>query len=369
MPDWFAPLRQVHDAYLERRARVYANPGFQRWAATFWPFRGISRRRASALFDLSAGFVYSQVLTACVRLGLLEALADGPRTPEAIAGAIGLDVEPTERLLRAAAALKLTEPRLGGRYGLGIHGASYVGNPAVARMVEHHALLYADLADPVGLLKGEAGETALRRFWQYGRGEAGPYSDLMASSLGLLVDDLLEAYPVSRHRRVLDVGGGEGAFLEILGRRVPTLERHLFDLPTVAERARRRLGGGATVHEGDLFDDPLPGPVDLVTLLRILHDHDDDDVRRILRKVHDALSPGGTVLIAEPMSGTRGAEAMGDAYFGFYLLAMGQGRPRTAQRLFELLREAGFVGLSERRTRRPILARVLVGTAGFQVSK
>jgi demethylspheroidene O-methyltransferase len=69
------------------------------------------------------------------------------------------------------------------------------------------------------------------------------------------------------------------------------------------------------------------------------------------------------------MSGTRGAEAMGDAYFGFYLLAMGQGRPRTAQRLFELLREAGFVGLSERRTRRPILARVLVGTAGFQVSK
>ena len=37
-----------------------------------------------------------------------------------------------------------------------------------------------------------------------------------------------------------------------------------------------------------------------------------------------------SLLVAEPMAGERGAEPMGDAYFGFYLLAMGRGRPRTS---------------------------------------
>ena len=39
---------------------------------------------------------------------------------------------------------------------LGPLGAAMVGNPGVAAMVEHHALLYADLADPVALLRGAA---------------------------------------------------------------------------------------------------------------------------------------------------------------------------------------------------------------------
>ena len=42
-----------------------------------------------------------------------------------------------------------------------------------------------------------------------------------------------------------------------------------------------------------------------------------------------ALPADGTLLLAEPMAGSRGAEPVGDAYFGFYLLAMGSGRPRT----------------------------------------
>ena len=44
------------------------------------------------------------------------------------------------------------------------------------------------------------------------------------------------------------------------------------------------------------------------------------------------------------MSGTPGAEPITEAYFGFYLLAMGTGRPRTAEELAALLRQAGFAG-------------------------
>ena len=59
------------------------------------------------------------------------------------------------------------------------------------------------------------------------------------------------------------------------------------------------------------------------------------------------------------MAGTPGAEPVGDAYFGFYLLAMGSGRPRRADELHAMLGSAGFARVQELPTRRPLLARVL----------
>ena len=73
-----------------------------------------------------------------------------------------------------------------------------------------------------------------------------------------------------------------------------------------------------------------------------------------------ALPAGGALLLAEPMAGTPGAQAAGDAYFGFYLLAMGQGRPRTAARLTEMLLQAGFDQVRPLTTRTPLLTRVLL---------
>jgi demethylspheroidene O-methyltransferase len=116
----------------------------------------------------------------------------------------------------------------------------------------------------------------------------------------------------------------------------------------------------ATVVGGDVFRDPLPGGADVISLVRIVHDHDDAQALRILRAVRQALLPGGALLLAEPMAGTAGAERMGDAYFGFYLLAMGQGRPRTAEELTLLCRLAGFGTTELPPTRRPMLARLLV---------
>ncbi len=82
--------------------------------------------------------------------------------------------------------------------------------------------------------------------------------------------------------------------------------------------------------------------------------------RRLLRAARSALVDDGVLLIAEPMSGTPGAEPVGDAYFGLYLLAMGSGRPRTPDALRALLREAGFRRIRLLRTSLPLQTRVLV---------
>jgi len=288
-----------------------------------------------------------------------------------------LPPEAAVRLLEAAAALGLAARRSGGRYGLGPLGAAIVGHPGLAAMVEHHAVLYADLRDPVALLRG-GGTTGLARYWPYagdggaaaalGQAEVAPYSALMAASQPLVAEEVLGAYDLRRHRCLLDVGGGEGGFLCAAGASAPDLRLVLFDLPAVAERARARLdaaglGARATVVGGDFGADPLPRGSDVVSLVRVLHDHDDDGALALLRAVRDALPPGGTLLLAEPMSGTRGAEPVGEAYFGFYLLAMGRGRPREASEIGALLRAAGFAGARLRPTRTPLLTSVLTALA------
>lgn len=371
-PGWLERLR-------DWRHRTVARPGFQRWAAGFPLTRGIARREARDLFDLVAGFVYSQVLLACVRLDLFERLAPGARPVAGLRDATALGDDALRRLLAAAVSLELLEWRSGDRVALGRLGAPMVGNAALAAMIEHHATLYGDLADPVALLRGgAAGATpAMAGYWPYAAVDApvspaaltpervAAYSELMSASQPLVAAEVLDAYDFGRHRCLLDVGGGQGTFLRAVAGRSPSLRLMLFDLPAVADRAHARLaawglGDRARVFGGDFFADPLPAGADVISLVRVAFDHPDERVLRVLRAARAALPDDGTLVLAEPMAGSPGAEAVGDAYFGFYLLAMGRGRPRTAAQLGALLHAAGFGAVRALSTRLPLQAGVLV---------
>lgn len=356
------------------RDRLLASPRFQRWAARFPLTRPVARRQAAELFDLVAGFVYSQVVLAVVRLGLLDRLRDGPLSTERLLAGAAMPPDAAECLLRAAAALDLIELRGHSGWGLGTRGASLLGNPGVLAMVEHHAVLYGDLADPLAMLRAPRGSTALARYWPYAvaaqpgsvpQADTSAYTDLMAASQGLVADEILDAYPVQQHRCVLDVGGGDGSFLRSVARRAPAARLMLFDLPGVAARAHVAFAAAGCadrvdIHAGDFTADPLPGGADLITLVRVLHDHDDDRAVVLLRAVRRALAPDGTLVVAEPLAATRGAERMGDAYFGIYLRAMGSGRPRSIDEIGRLLAAAGFSTPRPRATRIPLLTSVLV---------
>ena len=371
------PASSWRDSLIRLRTRVISNPRFQRWAAASPLTRFIARRQARALFDLCAGFVYSQVLAAFVQLRLCDHLADGPRSVEALARLTDLTPEAARRLLRAAASLGLVRAMPGERFALADLGASMIGNPSVAAFIAHHALLYDDLRDPVALLRGQT-TTRLSQFWPYAgdrpegasSAQAQPefyagYSTLMAQSQALVAQDILDAWPMTRHRRLMDVGGGEGVFIAEVAASAPDLQLQLFDLPPVAALAqealaRRGLANRVDCIGGSFLHDPLPRGADIISLVRILHDHDDESALALLRAVHAALPSGGTLLIAEPMAGTPGAEPIGDAYFGFYLLAMGRGRARRPDELQQLLESAGFTQMRLLSTRRPLLAGALV---------
>jgi demethylspheroidene O-methyltransferase len=368
---WLATWRE---RWRDWRNRQVADPEFQRRAAAFVLTRPLVRRQAGELFDLMAGFVYTQVLLSCVRLQLFDRLAAGPLPVARLAAATGLAPAMAERLCAAAAALELLDLRADGSYALGRLGAPLVHNAALQAMIEHHATLYADLNDPVALLRG-AGQAAMAGYWPYAAVDApaaalapervAEYSRLMSASQPLVAQEVLAAYQFRGHRRLLDVGGGEGRFLQAVAAQAPALPLMLFDLPAVASRAQAQLAAWGLadrvqVHGGDFFDDELPAGADVVSLIRVAFDHPDERVLRLLRAVRRALPDDGTVVLAEPMAGVAGAEAMGDAYFGFYLLAMGHGRPRTAAELSALLQAAGFGAVQQRPMNLPLQTGLLV---------
>ena len=313
-----------------------------------------------------------------MRLKLFEILRDGPRSPQDLAGLVNLTPDAAARLLRAAASLRLLRALPDGRYALADLGASLLGNPSVGAFIEHHALLYDDLRDPVALLRGQT-QTKLSRFWPYAGARPGAdspeaagadfaaYSALMSRSQALVAEDILDAYPIAGRRCLLDVGGGEGAFIAAALKRAPGLTGMLFDLPAVAARAEAALattdvGARVATYGGSFLKDALPNGADVVSLVRIVHDHDDESALALLRAAHAALPAGGTILVAEPMAGTPGAEPIGDAYFGFYLLAMGRGRARTVSELSALLKSAGFAQARAAPTRRPMLTGLVIAS-------
>jgi demethylspheroidene O-methyltransferase len=112
---------------------------------------------------------------------------------------------------------------------------------------------------------------------------------------------------------------------------------------------------------GSFLQDPLPQGADLVTLIRVAHDHPDADVRTVLAAIYAALPLGGTLLLAEPMAQEVGETPLGDAYFHFYLLAMGAGRLRTAAELMAMMTEAGFTHVEVVPNAMPLQTQILVG--------
>jgi demethylspheroidene O-methyltransferase len=349
------------------RNRLIGSRRFQRWAAAFPLTRRLARRDGERLFDLMAGFVYSQTLLACVELGLLRRLRGGPRHSVELAGLLGLDAGRAAALCQAAASVDLLERRRDGRFQLGRLGAAVLGVPGLEAMIRHHRIFYRDLADPAGLLRGET-DTELAQFWPYvlgtdaevGGEAAEAYSELMATSQALVAEEVLRSVRLDGVSHLMDVGGGTGAFLSAVADAWPDMRLTLFDLPAVTGAAERSLAAAGLDRRidrvaGNFRTDALPEGADAISLVRVLYDHGDDTVAGLLDRAAAALPPGGLLLIAEPMSGGSRPSRFGDGYFAFYTMAMRTGHVRAPARIAALLAAAGFERVRFVRTLRPFV--------------
>lgn len=356
-----------------RLTRLVASQGFQKWAARFPLTRRIVRTEGEAMFDLVAGFCHSQILQAFVRFDVAGLLLANEMSAEALAHELDIPKDRLAILLSASVAIGLVKHRRAGRYALTTRGAALAGVPGLRGMIDHHDVLYRDLADPVAFFRGEV-TTELAGFWPYVFGAGGAtdpettavYSRLMADSQALVADDTLAMYGFSESKNILDVGGGTGAFLAAVGAAHPHLHLTLFDLPVVAPAAAERFDAAGlrdrtTIVPGSFRDDPLPQGADIISLIRVLYDHADDTVIALLKAAHDALPVGGRILVSEPMTGGDSPQRAGDAYFALYCMAMRTGRARSQAEIAALLVQAGFEDVQTPKPRRAFITSIVLG--------
>jgi len=379
VPHALMEISTWQDRLLQWLERIYASPRLYQWSLSNPLTRWVTKRRTQQIFDLMSGFVYSQVLLGCVRLDLFKMLYQKPLDLQQIALQTRLSEQALQRLLVSAVSLGLLEPRSQQKFGLGPLGVPLAMHPGIGAMVEHNHLLYRDMQDPLAFLNN-AWQGGMAEYWPYAHDAQAAervahekfsrYSDLMASSQEFVVQEILKSYYFEEHRCVMDVGAGKGRFASELALHAQHLKLQLFDLPPVLALAKanfqsKGLLDRLTLCPGNFLHDPLPQGADLVTLVRVAHDHPDEVVQQLLQKIHDALPVGGIFLLAEPMAKTCSQSADGptqtDAYFHFYLLAMGAGRLRTPEELMQMMRKAGFVGVELLPNHMPIHAQVLVG--------
>jgi demethylspheroidene O-methyltransferase len=344
--------------FLKRyRNRWLADPKFLKFAQRFVLTRPIARQKSLELFDLLAGFSYSQVLYACVTLRVFEHVGQNAISLNSLAQKINLPLNKADLLVRAAIALDLLDGTVD-QIMLGPHGAAVLGQPWIMRFVEHHKYFYRDLEDPVAMLQGAKTQDGLADYWSYEKqtSDKSAYSSLMAASQQAVSIQILDAYNFKPHLKLLDVGGGTGAFAEAVTTQHPHIEGHVFDLPSVVN-----LGQSPTIqkHAGDFRSSALPTGMDLISIVRVIHDHDDDAVLALLKNVRAAATTNTTLLIAEPFSGHRSTARVTDAYFNLYFAAMGQGRTRTPQDIAALAAEAGFGKAKTWPTAMPLISGVM----------
>jgi demethylspheroidene O-methyltransferase len=347
--------------------RLFSSSKFQNWASDLPIIRAFARKEGEAIFDLVMGFVNSQVLWALIDLKVLERLINGPLTAFEIGAQVGLNSERSEILLQSGVALGLLRRKSQNRFCLSRKGASVLGVPGLTEMIKHHSHFYNDMVDPVALLRDEV-DTELSRFWPYvlgassdaPKGVTESYSHLMAASQQLVARDTLKIVPLSKSKKLLDVGGGSGGFAIEVAQKYQSLSLSVFDLPQVEKSALLRLKSEAlddriTFIPGSFRDDSIPRGFDSISLIRVLYDHLDDTVTKLLKKVYDALPIGGQLIISEPMSGGDHPNRSGDVYFAFYTMAMRTGKARSANQISQMCLSAGFSNIKIPRSPRPFI--------------
>jgi hypothetical protein len=137
-------------------------------------------------------------------------------------------------------------------------------------------------------------------------------------------------------RRVCDIGGGTGAALRTLTRLRPDLDPLLFDRPEVVADAPADLPSVG----GDFFA-AVPEGCDRYLLLAIVHDWDDADAVRILRRVRDALPEHGAAVVVENVLPERPRDEFVVAS-DLLMLVLGPGRERTRAQFESLFAAAGL---------------------------
>ena len=255
------------------------------------------------IMRLASGFMSAKLLFAANELGLFEALADSPTTIDGLAARTGLTRRAARISADAMVALGLLE-REGDTYRNGAAAAAFLTGrgPADLRPFLRFwdKISYPNWCEfSEALAKGPSKEIFELDDELQEVASAGIEAILAGPATALP-----KTFDFSRHRRLLDVGGGTGSWSIAVAQAYPQLEATVFELPTVADVARKRIAAAGLASRigvlvGDALTGTLPPDHDVFLLANLIHYWSPDENRALLRRVRSAAEAGSSLLLAD----------------------------------------------------------------------
>lgn len=310
----------------------------------------------TVVLQMVFGKMASRAITVAAELGLADLMKDGPVPVEQLARAKEVNADALNRVLRVLTAAGVFEETAPGTFGLNASAQ----------------LLRSDVPGSMrGLVLWLGDDTSWRAFQDlrytvktgqpaYDKVHGYPLFDYLArtpavgtifnqamtSLTGQFMPAVLAGYDFSGLRRVVDVGGGQGALIAALVERYPEIRGTLMDLPEVVAQAGAVVDASPhrariEVAPGSFFE-AVPAGADAYVIKQVLHDWDDAHCERVLRNIRGVMAPHGRVLVVEALI-TPGPESMLARFSDMEMMVVTpNGRERTVEEFAALFARAGL---------------------------
>lgn len=309
--------------------------------------RGSTGMRLTELAD----YVVPFTLRAVCELKIADLLAGGPRPVAELARQTGTHQLALYRALRALACRGVfteVSPEVFGLTPL----AQRLRSDHPDSLRDAYPLLPADITAWAAIEHSlRTGQSAFQHahgqdYWAYLAGHPDAAARFHASQQSVTrreLQVLLGAYDWATFGTIVDVGGGNGAFLAGLLAAFPSARGILFDQPAAVAGAGRVLAGQGVADRCEVvagsFLTAVPAGGDAYLLKRVLYDRDDDEAVSVLRTVRAAMGSNSRLLLIEPVLEPGDSFDPGRLY-DVLLLVMAGGGSRTLKRLRELFAAA-----------------------------
>lgn len=303
------------------------------------------------LLQTIRAFQESRVVLTAIELDVFTAVSSGATAAE-VAATIGADPRATEMLLNALVAMRLVEKR----------GDVFANTPASARYLAsggaddsraalmhtvHLWTTWSRLTDSVRAGTAAGGEEVPDRDAQWTEA----FIAAMHKNASERAAAVVRAASAQDARRMLDVGGGSGAYSIEFARANPQLRVDLLDLPAVTPIAERHIGAANLqdrIHtrDGDLRSVALGEGYDIVFISAICHMLSPAENRDLLARCFAAAADGGRVVVQDfILDASRTAPKAGALFALNMLVGTRAGSSYSEPDYADWLRGAGFTGI------------------------
>jgi len=297
--------------------------------------------------------------TSLQRSALLTCLKDEPKSSEELAQATGTDASALYRLMRALASSEVFAEDNQQRFALTPIGATLQTDVpgslrawVLMQLGEEHYQAWGQLMHTVRTGQMAFDHAFGMGVWKYQAQHpehAKIVDEAMANLVGVYDTTMLASYPFSTIDRLVDVGGGDGSLIIALLRANPKMKGGLFDLPHVAEKAKKRLAdaglaGRCEVIAGDAFVS-VPVGGDAYVLSRVMNGFNDKGALAILNNCYRAMTEKSKLLLIQrvlPVRAKHSSAVQALVLSDFNMMVMNGGRERTEPEYRTLLEAAGF---------------------------